>query len=204
MRCYLFNLFSKALFCIFGHANQSHIREWVAQKIITEFACIKCTIACRSWPLPSTYLFLYSPLRLRFSEKEILSISSHQKNWRAKKLNEFAKWQNLPKYQLGQTDQLFCLSVFLVRRNLRELREFLFQKIRALLLLYSSLIAPAWVSAQWKIISIIFCILIRRGHPWNSKVNHLFINRGLNSTTKLCYSVLFGSHKSWVRFRCAN
>ena len=68
MRCYLFNLFSKALFCIFGHANQSHIREWVAQKIIRDFACIKCTIACRSWPLPSTYFFLYSPLGLRFSE----------------------------------------------------------------------------------------------------------------------------------------
>ena len=86
MRCYLFNLFSKALFCIFGHANQSHIREWVAQKIISDFACIKCTIACRSWPLPSTYFFFYSPL----------------------------------------------------------------------LLLYSSLIAPAWVLAQWKIISLCF------------------------------------------------
>ena len=67
MRCYLFNLFSKALFCIFGHANQSHIREWVAQKIIRDFACIKCTIACRSWPLPSTYFFLYSPRLLLYS-----------------------------------------------------------------------------------------------------------------------------------------
>ena len=34
-----------------------------------DFACIKCTIACRSWPLPSTYFFLYSPLWLGFSEK---------------------------------------------------------------------------------------------------------------------------------------
>ena len=102
MRCYLFNLFSKALFCIFGHANQSHIREWVAQKIISDFACIKCTIACRSWPLPSTYFFLYSPLGLRFSEIFVSILSNFlspgkliQKlqslNVRIDQVNNFAK-----------------------------------------------------------------------------------------------------------------
>ena len=45
---YLFNVFSKALFCIFGHANQSHIREWVAQKN-NQFACIKLKVQPFVW-----------------------------------------------------------------------------------------------------------------------------------------------------------
>ena len=90
---------------------------------------------------------------------------------------------------------LFFASFFLVRGYLRELRQFLSQKIRVLLLLYSSLIAPAWVLAQWKIISIISYTLIGRNQPWTSKVETswlLSINRGSNSTqSEICVNPIW-------------
>ena len=149
MRCYLFNLFSKALFCIFGHANQSHIREWVAQKIISDFACIKCTIACRSWPLPSTYFFLYllTTWARIFWKIKSLNFLSPEKLIQ-EELNNF----NWPKYQFDQIAQLYFCVISPCERKFERIETISFSENPSLAItLFVFDCSCVSFIAQWKI-----------------------------------------------------